>query len=262
MATTKAKSYNWDVNKMYRFELTGQGKDHKGKYMLPTQTIAYDESEKENREIRFSSTEKSPYVEEQKASSLASKSPIIFKKGRLEVSGREVNKLNYLMALDHNSAKSLRATKPIYLFKLIDEEANFKSLADFKRVKLKVQLALSEASKEELLDFLKGEYNYTPRTDSEDELLNKALAYAEQDPHHVSKVFNTEESRMKARLIDAFKEGILKETKGIVTWGDTGVEIKSFKMSPDSKLTDLLVDWISKGSKESTDFVKKLATKG
>lgn len=258
---TKAKSYNWDANKVYRFELIGQGKDHKGKYMLPTQTIVYDESAEENREVRFSSTEKSPYVDDQKESSIASKSPIIFKRGRLEVSGREVNKLNYLMALDHNSEKKNRATKPIYQFRLINEEANFKAMADFKRTKLKVQLALSEASKEELLDFLQAEYNYSPRTDSHDELLHKAMAYAEQDPHHVAKVFNTEESRMKARLIEAFKDGTLKNAKGVVTWGDTGTEVKSFKLSEDNKLTDQMVDWISKGTKEATDFVKKLATK-
>lgn len=254
-----AKLRNWDKSRTYRFELTGSGKNHKGRYIIPTESTVYDD-EVGYREVRLSPTEASPFVDEQRENARASNQTIIFHKGRLSVSGRETYKLNYLMALDHNADKKNAKAKSIYKYRLIDEEKLFKDLANLKKLRIKAQSQLLNATKEELSDWLKAEYNFTPKVNTVDELLNKALAYAEKDPEHVIRTFNSEDSRMKARLIQAFKTKTLVNNKGKVSWGDTGTEIKVFKLTADNKLTDQMVDWISKGTEDALEFVKKFAT--
>lgn len=249
----------WDKSRMYRFELIGSGKNHKGRYIIPTESTVYDE-EIGYREVRLSPTENSPYVDEQRDNARASNQTIIFSKGRLSISGREAYKLNYLMALDHNADKKNAKAKSIYKYRLIDEEKVFKDLATIKKLRIKAQSMLLDANKEELADWLRSEYNFTPKVNTVDELVNKALAYAERDPEHAIRTFNSEDSRMKSRLIQAFKKKVLVNNKGKVSWGDTGTEIKVFKITTDNKLTDQMVDWISKGSEDSTEFVKKFAT--
>src|SRR5690606_36707163 len=113
---------------------------------------------------------------------------------------------------------------------------------------------LAEASKEDLADFLKAEYNYEPRTDTKEELLNKALAYVEVNPQHVLDTFSTEATRLKAVVLNALKDGTLKNVKGVLTWGETGTEIKTFNVTHTNKLADQLGEWVGNGSKEATDF--------
>ena len=258
--STKDK-FKIDPNRVYNFELQGAGKNHKGRYIIRTESVVYDPEKGTYREVRLCPTEKSPYVDEQKEGARVSNQPIIFHKGRLSISGREEYKINYLLALDQNADKVGAKSKSIFKYRLIDEEKLYKKLADDKMLKLKVQVKLAEASKEDLADFLKAEYNYEPKTDTREELLNKALAYAEVNPQHVLDTFSTEATRLKAVVLDALKDGTLKNVKGVLTWGATGTEIKTFKVTPNNKLEDQIVEWVGNGSKEATDFANKLGYK-
>lgn len=257
---TKNKRPEWDANKTYTFELINTAVRHKGKYVLPSESVVFDDGV--YRKVRLSTTATSPFVDEQDDTTKVSPMPIVFIKGVLHVSGRDRYKLDYLMALDHNIENNSRAQiKPLFKYKLVNKEANEKSKAEIIKLKLKVQNILAEASKQDLADYLFAEYNYTPQTDSIDELFNLVASYAEVDPKHVLDTFQTEASKLKARLAFAFKKDVLKNTKGVITWSDTGTEIVVLKPKEGEQITDLMVDWISKNSKEALDFVKKLATK-
>lgn len=252
------QGFKIDPERVYNFELQGAGKNHMGRYIIRTENIVYDPVTKSNREVRLCVTEKSPYVDEQSETARASNQPIIFHDGRLSISGREEYKINYLLALDQNADKKGGKSKSIFKYRLIDEDKLYKQMADNKLLKLKVQVKLAEASKEELLEFLQAEYNYEPKTDGKEELLHKALAFAEVNPQHVLNTFSTEATRLKATVLNAFKDGTLKNTKGVVTWGDTGTEVRAFKVTAGNKLEDQIVEWVGNGSKEATDFAKKL----
>lgn len=261
MATAvKKKEYNWDSDKTYDFELVGEGAHHQGKFIIQTTSTVFENNK--YRRVRLAPTELSPYVDEQDESALPSRTPVVFKKGRLTVSGDQEYVLNYLMSLDHNVENNSKAKiKPLFKFKLVNKEENEKSKASLRKLKLKIQNILAEATQQELADYLMAEYNYTPKTDTQEEVFNKASAYAEVNPQHVLDTFQTEASKLKARLAYAFKKNVLKNTKGVITWSDTGTEILVLKPKENEQITDLMVDWISKNSKEAIDFVKKLATK-
>lgn len=258
MTAKKETKSKWSPDKTYKFKLVGTGKGHRGTYYLPTHTIVYDPDTNEMRKVRLSPTEKSPYVDEQSDRPAEFQGVLKFHKGVLTVSGRQEYKLNYLMSLDHNAEKN-GGGKALYKFKLEVPELTEKEKAEAKKLRLKIQLRLAEATKDELADFLESEYGYQPTTDTEEELFNRAMSYAEQNPEHVLKTFKTEETKMKATIARAFKTQKLKQTNGVVTWKETGVEIGTFKPTQDKKLIQLMVEWIDKGSKEANDFVKKLA---
>lgn len=256
----KLTDQEFDYSKNYKFELT---KKHSGNFIIPSEARIWDVYTNKQRKIRYSDVEDSPFYDEQDPDSTTSGETIKFIKGELYVSGAQRNKLLYLLAYDGNADKE-RITPnkhPLFRYKLVDEEQEFKDKTSLRKLKIKVQNALLEASKEELLDFLTSEYNYNPKTGSHDELLEVAMKKADQNPSLVSKLFNTEESRMKAKFVRAFKDQIIKDTKGVITWVDSGIEINTFKLKEGEKITQLMWDWVSKNSKESNDFVKKLATK-
>lgn len=257
-AKATKKNLEFDSEKNYKFELTTP---HQGMYILPKEAIVYCETKKALREIRLSPTSESPYKDEQKDSDELSSDILQFVKGSMSVSGIETYKLNYLLALDNNVDKTKRNPKfqGSFLFKLIDEVEIFENKAKNKKLEIQIASKLADASKEDLANFLLAEYNYTPKTDSLDELFTVALQKAQANPSLVLKTFNTEENKLKSALIDSFKQGVLKNTKGVITWAETGTEIQTFKVEEGDKLTDLMVAWVAKGGKEATDFVKKLA---
>src|SRR5690606_42067947 len=116
--------YNFkvDTNRVYKFELQGIGKNHKGRYIIRTENVVYDPEKETYREVRLCATEKSPNVDEQKEDDRTSNQPIIFHKGRLSFSDREKYKINYFMALEQNKYKVGEKSKSLYKYTLIDEE--------------------------------------------------------------------------------------------------------------------------------------------
>lgn len=260
MAKQTKEEFDWKPEKRYTFKLVGTGENHKGTYYLPTETLVYDNDEQRQRKVRLSPTELDPYQENQDPDAPKYGGLLKFRKGKMAVTGREKNVLNYLMALDHNADKQVVLSNPMYRFKLVDEELTEKEKAERKKLKLKVQLKLAEATKQELEDFLLSEYDYVAKTDAvEEELFNKAMAFAESNPEHVLKNFSTEESKLKSAIAKAFRAQKIKNTNGVVTWKETGVQIGVFKPTADKKQIELMVDWIDKGSKEAQDFIKKLS---
>ena len=245
-----------DPTKTYRFELTTP---HQGRFIIPRESMVRDVENRKNRKVRLSQTAESPYLDEQDEDDMTSEELIQFVSGVLEVNGLDAYKVKYLLSLDYNIDKGDQiTTKPMFRYKLIDEEQVFKSRAEQRKLKLKVQNLLAEASKEDLADWLLSEHNYVAKTASLDELLDTALSYAEADVAHALKTFGTASAKLRAKLKKALEANILKEVKGIVTWADTNVEVKTFKVTANDSALDQLTKWVGSKTKEAQAFLEKL----
>lgn len=210
--------------------------------------------------FHYCQTEESPYLKEQDEYSEASPKLIQFKKGILHVRGVESSLIKYLLAFDGNADKEKvnPRTKLVFKYKMVDEEAEFKSSADLRKLRHKVQEILLKSTRAELTDFLKESYGFKPKTSTLDEVLDEALRHADLDPAYVLKTFNTEESKTKALILKCMEANLLKEEKGALIWVETGLQINVFKVPANEDLVDHIWDWIAKQSKEAKDFAKKL----
>ncbi|HLS53966.1 MAG TPA: hypothetical protein VK031_08335, partial [Tissierellaceae bacterium] len=85
------------------------------------------------------------------------------------------------------------------------------------------------------------------------------LNKVEHQPEVVNRNFATAETKLKSKIIGLFRNGVLKNTNGIVTWADGGLEVGQFKVTEENKLVDQMVAFVAKGSKEAKAFEKKLA---
>lgn len=261
MSKKKKNEVEIDPNRSYTFRLT---KSHSGRYILPTKTNCWDDEKQETRTIRLTPLSKTPYLDEQPKSAPDYQGVLQFTEGVLRVSGKEEYKIRYLLAHDGNSDKKgnvLPSNKHMrFKYKLVDEVKGFKDKATLRKLKIKMQNELLEASKEDLYDFLVATYGYSPKTGTEDELLEVALSKVDSDVEVVKDNFKSEKVKLKSKIIKLFKEKKLRNEKGTVTWTDGGLEVGSFKVSDENKLVDQMIEWISKDSKKAKDFSKKLAT--
>lgn len=260
--THKVKDYEIDHKRTYRFKLT---KPHRGRYIIPTRGMCWDEDEGRQRIVRLSSTEgATPYLDEQDENSRQSNLNLEFNDGRLSVSGKNPHVIRYLLAYDGNADKKETSPSSKHLrfkYKLEDEVKDFKNKAELRKFKNKLQNSILEASYEDLKDFLVATYDYSPKTGTVEELIEVALLKVDYEPEVVNKHFKTETSKLKSAIIQAFKDNIIRVDSDVVTWVDTGIEVGKFKPTKDKKLTDLMVDWVGKGTKESKDFIQKMAVR-
>lgn len=261
MSKKKKSGFEIDPNKSYTFKLT---RKHEGRYIIPNKTDCWDEDKQETRTIRLTQLSKTPYLDEQPESATDYRGIIQFTEGVLRVSGKEEYKIRYLLAHDGNISKGgdvLPSNKHMrFKYKLIDEVKGFKDKAALRKLKIKMQNELLEASKEDLQDFLLATYGYNPRTGTEEELLEVALSKVDKDVEVVKNNFKSEKVKLKSKIINLFKDKKLRNEKGTVTWTDGGLKVHSFKVSEENKLVDQMIEWIAKESKEAKDFSKKLST--
>lgn len=257
----KLQEIKIDPKKTYNFKLN---KEHKGQYIVMGRTKVWDEESQSIRIIRLTSNYETPYEDEQGDDAIPATTSITFKRGLANISGREANKIRYLLAHDGNIAKgqdiSPSSKHLSYRWELINLEEVFKGTVSVKKLKHQLREKLFKASKEELYDFAVATYGYKAKTSTAEELLDFALEKVEREPNVVKDNFATKESKLKSKIIGLFRDGTLKNTKGIVTWTDGGIEVGQFKTDEENKLTDLMIEFIAKGSKEAKIFEKKLAT--
>ena len=250
-----------DITKNYEFNLVPKGgKQHEGKYVLPKKSITWDESEEKFRYIQLCDGEESPYVDDHKDTATVSKRSIVFDKGKLVVPGTLTHVIRYLLAFDGNADKTI--THPSnrnlsFKYRLKDKEELFRKSASEIKLELKAQNLIAEASAEEIETFLGAYYDYTPQTETEDELLVIALKKAEQNPAFVVKNFKSEEQSMRYKIFAGFKNGILANNKGTVTWKSTGKEVGKFTATKGQLITDM-VEWVFKKSDDAVKFAELL----
>lgn len=257
---SKKKDWGIDSEKKYVFELT---RPHGGEYIIGGTARIWCESTNSNRIIRLVDNDDTPFEDEQRADSIPTDKFLKFVKGRLEISGQEVNKILFLRKHDANVTKTKRSSSSShYRFKW--KEVNLEEVfeGNYKDTKTKHDLKgrILEASYEDLKDFLTSTYRYSPKTDKIEELVEVAFRKVEENPKVVNDNFQTAETRLKSKIIGLFKDGTLIHTQGIVTWNEGGLEVGNFKAKEENKLVDAMILWISKASKEAKDFEKKLAT--
>lgn len=256
----KTEELTIDPNKTYVFKLN---KEHKGHYVVMGRTKVWDEDKKTIRIIRLTNNYESPFEDEQGEDAIPNTSAITFIKGMAKISGREASKIRYLLAHDGNIEKGSNISPSSrhlsYRWELVRLEEVFKKTVSDRKLKHQLREKLFKATKEELYEFAVATYGYKFKTNTSDELLDFALEKVEREPLVVKNNFATKESKLKAKIIGLFRDGTLKNNKGIVTWADGGIEVGQFKVDDENKLTDLMIEFIAKGSKEAKIFEKKLA---
>lgn len=258
------KGFKIDPTKKYTFNLN---KFHGGVHIIASSSNVWDKHEKRMRRIQLAKNFTSPYADEQDDTAIIDDAGILFKNGTVEIDGREEYKIRYLLAHDGNEDKggdiapnSRHLLRHTFRWKLLNHEEVYKD--DLKQRKLKHELEskVLDASKEDLLEFLVSVYAYKPKTNTIEELIAEVLKKVQATPQVVKDKFATRETKLKSKIIGLFKDGTIKNTKGVVTWADGGLEVGEFKISEELKLVDAMIEWISKGTKEAKAFEKKLAT--
>jgi len=254
------KELQIDPNKTYIFKLT---RDHKGHAVIMGRTKVWDEETKSTRLIRLTTNYKTPYEDEQGNDAIPSSNAITFTRGMAKISGKEENKIRYLLAHDGNADKganiSTTSSHLRFRWRLEDLNEIFKDSVATKKLKHNLREKLFKATKDELYDFAVSTYGYKEKTGNKDELLDFALNKVEHQPEVVNRNFATAETKLKSKIIGLFRNGVLKNTNGIVTWADGGLEVGQFKVTEENKLVDQMVAFVAKGSKEAKAFEKKLA---
>src|SRR5699024_12534088 len=108
--------------------------------------------------------------------------------------------------------------------------------------------------------FLVATYGYSPKTGTEDELLEVALSKVDSDVEVVKDNFKSEKVKLKSKIVKLFKEKKLRNEKGKVTWTDGGLEVGSFKVSDENILEDHINELYSKDSIQAQVYCKTLVT--
>lgn len=261
-ATKSVNDLEIKFDRMYEFELQPiNGKQHEGLYIIPSEALVWDESQGKVRRIRLCDGETSPYVDEQSEWAKKTRTLVTFKRGKYSTSGSKENVVRYLLAYDGNVDKS--RTNPnnkalTFKYKLKDHEELFRKSASDIKLELKAKQLLADAESTDLKEFLVSYFHYVPKTETEEELFAIAMSKAEDNPQFVLENFKTETQKTKFKIIEGFKNEILINTKGVVTWAETGLEVGKFG-DDQHKMSDDMTTWVIKGTKDAKEFFTKLS---
>jgi len=182
---------------------------------IPSTMRVWDEHEQKIRQVKLTNTESSPYVDEQdpEAKTLPS---LVFTKGKLVVSGREPNKIKYLLALDGNSAKDRvlpenRREKGLFSLRDFADEKRL-ALAKVER-ELDAQTIVKETDVEKLQVFLQSRLGIKLELD---EVKERAYKLAKANPSAFIDHLNDPIHEMKAKFQNLVADGTVIVDKGDV----------------------------------------------
>lgn len=200
-----------DPDAIYEFTLH---RDEQRRH-IPSTARVWDEHEQRIRQVKLTQTEDSPYLDEQdpEARTLPS---LIFNKGKLTLTGREANKIKYLLALDGNSAKEKvlpenRREKGLFSLRDFAEEKR-QSLAKLER-ELDAQTIVKETDVEKLQVFLQSRLGVKLELD---EVKERAYKLAKANPSAFIDHLNDPIHEMKAKFQNLVSDGTVIVDKGDV----------------------------------------------
>lgn len=203
--------YVIDPDGVYEFTLNV---DQKSRHIPPTAEV-WDEHYKAIRKVRLTSTEQSPYVDDQDENAKTSAS-LIFKDRKLVLNGTQASAIKYLLSLDGISGKEKilpqnRTDKN--LFSLRDFAKEKKAEQDRLEKVLDAQLIVKETSVDKLGVFLRSRLGVKI-----DELEVKARAYklAEANPSAFIDHINDPIHDLKAKFQELVEKGTVVLDNGDV----------------------------------------------
>lgn len=253
-----------DPNKTYLFLLNGNATP--SVYTLPKHTEVWDDELQKLRTIRYSKTEKSPYVDEQNSGASMESSDIQFIKGRLPVDGKHTSLIKYLMAFDgFDEKETINPSNERFrkLYRLHREDLVVKASRERRDKVLKASNIVNEANIDELTDFLRSSFRFNPEQaeveNKEDLIIDKALEYATEYPDKFITDFKNPKHQYKSAVQRGFEQGVLTATKDTIKWLDTDAAICKYDQSK-GRADEVIAGWIL-ATKEGKQFYEELTVK-
>lgn len=250
-----------DPRMVYTFKLL---KKANPRTLLPRETKVWDENTNTVRTIRLSSTEQSPYLDEQDEKSLIDRTPICFTDGTLVISGTETNKIKFLLAHDGFSKKKTILPQHAYLkgmYELVDENAINEAFMTKEEIILEAKQVVKDSDKDDLAYFLASQFLYDVTSMTHTQLKNAGYVKAQENPVLFLKEFTNPKHKIKTNILKLFKSGLLTDFNGEVKWKDAEGALLHVDLSKGERAEDALTKWVLTGSKEAKDFEKLMETK-
>lgn len=250
-----------DPDKTYVFKLVGE---HAPVSFYPSTMKTYDEFTKRSRQIRVCSIEESPYVDEQADDAEEDFKPIIFTEGELRISGKDANRIKYLLATDSIKGKGKTLPENQHLvnrFELEDKSALIKLKLQREDDEVEAKQLVKKASQEDLRNYLRSVYLLAVDTMSDDEILLEAAIKAKQDPTNWLKDFNNPLHKIKGGIQKLFAKGELDDSNGAIKWRKTGGVILNYDEKLGVRSDEVLAKWALIDSKEAKDFKQTMDSK-
>lgn len=243
-----------DPTKVYEFRMT---KPRKAPKNLPREATAWDDKLGRPRNIRYSKTEISPYVDEQDETAQAVSIPVVWKNGVLKVPGSNEALIRYLLAHDGFAGKQKVVQSNNHIKKeyyLYEPDKVAKAQRERRSLELQAQLVVEKASEEELYNFMRSHFN-TPIGSKGDALYARSYDLAKQDPTAFVKNFNNPIHKLKVEMEQLFIKGLVSEKAGTLYW--TASKSVIYKFNPaatKAKPYEVLARWVLQGSEEAKAF--------
>lgn len=251
--------FNIDPKKEYHFRLRKESP----RKILPREAKVWCEKTQTTRIIRLSSTEDSPYKDEQDPDSLLDRNPIVITDGNLYISGVNSNRVKFLLAFDGNASKE--TILPINehlrgMYELVNKEKEDNSKLSAEDVELKARLLVKDADLEDLKDYLRSVHLMAvdSMTSTEIRLAGNEKAKDYKNALDILKNFNNPLHKIKAKVQKLFNKAELDDSQGVVKWSNGAIILN---LKKDERADDALAKWVLEGSKEAKDFIKVADTK-
>lgn len=242
-----------DPDGVYEFTLNV---DEQRRY-IPSTAKVWDEHQQRIRQVRLTSTEESPYLDEQDVDAKPLPS-LMFNKRTLILSGREANKVKYLLALDANSAKSKilpenNLQKGLYTLRDIVEEKR-QAIAKEEQI-LDAKNIVKDTAVDKLAVFLRSKLGIKV-----DELDVKRRAYllAETNPKAFIEHINDPIHDLKAKFQELVEEGVVVVDNGDVILTSSKAIIFNFDARKTNRADDEVAKFILTGTDEAKNLKKTL----
>ena len=242
-----------DPSGVYEFTLNV---DEARRY-IPSTARVWDEHEQRIRQVRLTNTDDSPYVDEQYVESKPLPS-LFFNKRKLILSGREANKIKYLLSLDANSAKSEilpenARQKGLFTLRDIVEEKR-QILAKEEQI-LDAKNVVKDTPLDKLAIFLKSKLGVTV---ADEDVKRKAYLLAESSPLAFIEHINDPIHDLKAKFQDLVAQGTVVVDNGDVILTVSKSIIFNFDARKSARADEEVAKFILSGTDEAKALKKTL----
>lgn len=247
-----------DPNKTYLFTLL---KEQKSTVYIPREAQVWDEETKTQRKIKYSSSETSPYVDEQDENAREATLPISFKNGRLTVNGKDECLIRYLLAYEGNADKknTLPSSVRILKYKLHDQDKEAKIKFALLQSKRKAETLAETGDETDLRNYMRSRYSVF--TEDINELRMQAISFAGQHYEEWLTTFTDPKHKIKADIQKAFSSGFLEDNKGTIKWKLEGGVILVYDKKVGVRADEALAVWALTNSKGTEEFKEILNEK-
>lgn len=256
-----------DPTRTYEFELVGP--EIPPYKTIPRNIKIWDEETQSIRTIRYSRTEKSPFLDQQ-GKEIPEEMDIAFSKGKLYVQGTNAALINFLLA--HDGLKGKATINPDNerfrnTFKMINPDERIINELEGRKLVAKAMSIIDNADIEDLSKFMLSQFNFNPSslqnvTKKNEAIENEAYTRAQSTPKIFIDDFKNMRHEYKATMVYAFQDGLLDDSvDGEVHWKESQTVAYTYDPAKFNRSTDALTAWILEtdaGKKFYSDIKTKL----